>query len=74
VTDNPTRPVSSTILLGDDPDAVELDARNGSLVIVLSASVSIVCDLADQHTLDRLATVTAEAAAVKRSRSLRRVA
>lgn len=70
----PTRPVGSTILLGDDPDAIELDARDGRLVITLATGVSIVCDCADQATLDKLATVTAEATAVKRARSLRQVA
>lgn len=69
-----TRVAGTTILLGEDPDAVELDVRDGHLIIVLSPSVSIVCDLADQDTLDKLATVAAEARTVKRTRNLWQVA
>ncbi|HLT09646.1 MAG TPA: hypothetical protein VK028_02415 [Micromonosporaceae bacterium] len=65
-----TRVAGTTVLLGEDPDAVELDVRDGNLVIHLATGVSIVADFADQDTLDKLATVTAEAAAVNRHRTL----
>ncbi|KAB1146757.1 hypothetical protein F7R91_14350 [Streptomyces luteolifulvus] len=69
-----TSVVATTIALGSNPDAVELDTRDGHLILVLAAGVDIVLDHADQDTLDKLATVTAKAAAVKRARSLRQVA
>jgi hypothetical protein len=71
---NPTRVLGATLALGDNPDDVQLDARNGHLTIVLGSDAAIVLDLADQETLEKLATVAAEACAVKRSRSLRQVA
>lgn len=70
----PTRVAGTTILLGDNVDTVQLDARDGHLVIVLATGVEIGCDFASQAVLDKLATITAEAAAVKRARSLRQVA
>jgi hypothetical protein len=69
-----TRIAGTTIGLGDDHDRVWLDTRNGHLVISLAPGIDLVCDHADQATLDKLATVTANAAAVNRSRSLKEVA
>jgi hypothetical protein len=74
VSDNPTRVTGAPILLGGGPDDIELDARDGHLTIILATGISIGLDFADQAVVDKLATVTAEAAAVQRARSLRRVA
>lgn len=71
--DNPTRLLNASIVLGDDPDAITLDVRDGNLVLVLG-SVAVVLNLAGQDALDKLAVVTAQAVAVNRARSLRVVA
>lgn len=60
--------------LGDDTDDIVLDVRNGRLVITLGSALALNLAGADQDTLDKLAVVTAEAAAVKRNRSLWQVA
>lgn len=67
---NRTSVLGATIALGDNPDDVELDVRNNHLTIVLGADAAIVLDLADLETIEKLATVTAEACVVKRTRDL----
>ncbi|MFF4791917.1 hypothetical protein ACFY2M_19610 [Streptomyces sp. NPDC001276] len=74
VTENPTCIAGTTIGLGDDHEWVRLDTRDGHLTISLAPGIQIVCDHADQATLDKLATITANAATVNRSRALREVA
>jgi hypothetical protein len=73
VTDNPTRVLSQDILLGDNPDDIRFEARHGHTFIVLG-SISIAISLSSQAALDKLATVTAQAAADSRARRLREVA
>ncbi|MFJ6559894.1 hypothetical protein ACIQMV_08435 [Streptomyces sp. NPDC091412] len=74
MTEYPTEIAGVTVGLGDDHERVCLDTRDGHLVISLAPGVQIVCDRAGQATLDKLATVAANAATVNRSRSLREVA
>lgn len=74
MTDNPTRVAGTTIMIGDDPDAIELDARNGNLTIVLATGISLVLNFADRDTIEKLAVVASEAAVVKRRRDLWQVA
>jgi hypothetical protein len=69
-----TRVSQAIVFVGDVTDDVALDVRDGQLVIGLGSAVALNLDGADQNTLDKLATVFAEAAAVNRNRSLRRVA
>ncbi|MFE7233983.1 hypothetical protein ACFVAF_25605 [Streptomyces sp. NPDC057596] len=71
--DYPTRVLGATLALGDNPDSIQLDVRDGSLVLVLD-HISVVLNAAGQDAIDKLATVTAEAAAVNWSRNLREVA
>jgi hypothetical protein len=73
VIDNPTRVLMATIALSDDPDSIELDVRDGNLVLVLD-QITIVLNSSGQNAIDKLATATAKAAAVNRSRALRQVA
>ncbi|WP_409469130.1 hypothetical protein [Streptomyces sp. HC307] len=70
----PTQLLGLTIALGDNPDAIELDVRNGHLTIVLGPDAAIVLDLADDDTINKLATVAAEARVVKRTRDMWQVA
>lgn len=74
MTDIPTRVAGTTIMIGDDPDAIELDARNGDLTIILATGITLVLNFADRDTIEKLAVVAAEAAVVKRSRDLWQVA
>jgi hypothetical protein len=69
-----TRVSQAIVFVGDVTDDVALDVRDGQLVIGLGSAVALNLDGADQNTLDKLATVFAEAAAVNRNRSLRAVA
>jgi hypothetical protein len=73
VTDNPTRLLSQLLALTDNPDAISFEEQAGETFIVLGA-VSLALSLSSQAALDRLAVVTAEAAAVNRGRTLREVA
>lgn len=69
-----TRVARASIHLGDEPDDIVLDVYNGLPVIGLGTAAAINLDGADQATLDKLATVTAQAAANNRARTLRKVA
>jgi hypothetical protein len=73
VNTNPTCLVNASFALGGNPDAITLDVRDGDLVLVLG-QLAIVLNVSGQDAIDKLATATAEAAAVNRSRSLRQVA
>lgn len=69
-----TRVSQAIVFVGDETDDIALDVRNGQLVIGLGSAVALNLDGADQDALDKLAVVAAEAAAVKRNRSLWQVA
>lgn len=70
--DNPTRVLHQTIALGDNPDDIQLDEQDGRTFIVLG-NIQISTTLSSQAALDKLATVTAQAAAEHRARSLKAV-
>jgi hydroxymethylpyrimidine pyrophosphatase-like HAD family hydrolase len=72
VTDQ-TRVLNQTIALGDNPDDIHYDQQNGHGFIVLGG-IQIAVSLTSQASLDKLATVTAQAAADNRGRTLRTVA
>jgi hypothetical protein len=69
-----TRVSQAIVFVGDETDDVALDVRDGQLVVGLGLAVALNLDGADQDTLDKLAVVFAEAAAVNRNRNLRAVA
>lgn len=71
--DNPTRLLNQTLALGTNPDDIRFEERTGHMFIVLG-NVSLSLSLSSQAALDKLATVTAQAAADQRSRTLRKVA
>jgi hypothetical protein len=72
VTDQ-TRVLNQTIALGDNLDDIHYDEHDGHGFIVLGG-IQIALSLSSQAALDKLATVTAEAAADHRARNLRTVA
>jgi galactokinase len=72
VTDQ-TRVLNQTIALGDNPDDIHYDEQDGHGFIVLG-SIHIAVGLSSQAALDKLATVTAQAAADHRAHTLRKVA
>ncbi|MFF4536606.1 hypothetical protein [Streptomyces aureus] len=69
-----TRVSQAIVFVGDETDDVTLDVRDGQLVIGLGSAVALNLDGADQDTLDKLAVVAAQAAAVNRNRALKAVA
>lgn len=73
MTDNPTRILNQTLALGDNPDDVRFEVHHGQPFIVLG-TISLALSLSSQAALDKLATVTAEAAADNRARNLKAVA
>jgi galactokinase len=73
VSDNPTRILGQTLALGDNPDDIQYDVRDGYAFIVLG-NVAISLGMSSQAAIDKLATVTAQAAADNRASSLREVA
>lgn len=73
MTDNPTRVLNALLALTDDPDTIYLAVTHGHAEIVLER-VSLSLSFTSQAALDKLAEVTAEAAAVHRTRNLRKVA
>ncbi|MFE8961805.1 hypothetical protein [Streptomyces iakyrus] len=68
-----TRVLNQTIALGTDPDDIHYGEQGGHGFIVLGG-VQIAVGLSSQAALDKLATVTAQAAADQRARNLRTVA
>jgi hypothetical protein len=73
VTDNPTRVLNQTIALGGNPDDIHYGEQDGHGFIVLGG-IQIALSLTTQAALDKLAVVTAQAAADQRARTLRKVA
>jgi hypothetical protein len=73
VTDNQTRVLNQLLALGDNPDDIHYGEHDGHGFIVLG-SIQIALSLSSQAALDKLATVTAQAAADNRARNLRTVA
>lgn len=73
MTDNQTRVLNQTIALGDNPDGIHYDEQDGHGFIILGG-IQITVGLSSQAALDKLATVTAQAAADQRARTLRKVA
>lgn len=71
---SPTRVSQALIFLGGQPDDIVLDATGGHLTIGLGAAATISLCGADQAVLDKLATVTAQAAAENRANALQVVA
>lgn len=69
-----TRVSQAIVFVGDNIDDVELDTTNDGLTVGLGSAAALNLAGTDQATLDKLATVFAEAAAVNRSRSLWQVA
>jgi len=68
-----TRVIQSVILLGGTVDDIVLDVHDGHTSLVLGKDAAICLSLADQAVLDKLATLTAQAAADKRASSLKAV-
>jgi hypothetical protein len=62
------------VIVGDDPDDIVLDIRDGHLFIAIGTAVTLCLDEAGKDVIERLALVTAEASLVKRSRELWEVA
>lgn len=71
--DNPTRVLNQTLALGDNPDDIHYDEQSGHAHLILG-NVFLALGLSSQAALDKLATVTAQAAAENRARNLRKVA
>lgn len=71
--DNPTRLLNQLLALTDNPDDIHLEVQDGHTFIVLGA-VSLALGQSSQAAIDKLATVTAQAAADSRARRLREVA
>lgn len=68
-----TRVLNQLIALTDDPDAIELDENDGHIFIVLGGGITLTASLSSQAALDKLATITAQAAANERARALKAV-
>jgi galactokinase len=72
MTDNPTRLLNATFALDDNPDNIGYAERDGQPFIVLG-NIDLALGLSTQAALDKLATVTATAAANQRARNLKAV-
>lgn len=68
-----TRVIQSVILLGGTVDDLALDVYDGHTTLVLGSDAAVCLSLASQDVLDKLATLTAQAAADSRARSLKAV-
>lgn len=73
MSDSPTRVIQSVILLGGTVDDLTLDVHDGHTTLVLGRDAAICLSLAPQDVLDKLATLTAKAAADGRARTLKAV-
>lgn len=71
--DNPTSVLNQTLTLTDNPDDIHFEEQDGHGFIVLGG-IHIAVGLSSQAALDKLAVVTAQAAADSRARRLREVA
>lgn len=72
MTDNPTRLLSATLVLGGNPDVIKYSVQDGVPFIVIDG-ISLALNMSSQAAIDKLATVTAQAAADSRARSLKAV-
>ncbi|MFK4801735.1 hypothetical protein ACI3K5_24010 [Streptomyces sp. MPA0124] len=70
----PTTVLNQTIALTSNPDAIVLDEVDGHQILDLGNRIQIALGLSSQDALDKLATLTATAAANRRARRLREVA
>lgn len=68
-----TRVIQAVIMLGGTPDDVALDVHAGHATLVLGKDAAVCLSLASQDVLDKLAVLTAQAAADKRARTLKAV-
>jgi hypothetical protein len=73
VIDDQTRLLNQTLVLGSNPDDIQVAEQDGHTLIVLG-NVVLAVGPSGQAALDKLATVTAQAAANSRARRLREVA
>ncbi|MFJ6729454.1 hypothetical protein ACIQPQ_31580 [Streptomyces sp. NPDC091281] len=73
MSDNPTRMLNQLLALGDNPDAIKFEEQMGQTFIVLG-HVTLALSLSSLEALDKLAVVTARAAADARARALKAVA
>lgn len=73
MTHSPTRILNQLIGLGDNPDDIGF-ADEGDYVVIAIGPVRIAVTPSSQAALDKLATVTAAAAAANRRNTLREVA
>jgi galactokinase len=73
VNDDQTRLLNQTLALGGNPDDIQIAEQYGHALIILG-TVTIAVTLSSQAALDKLATVTAQAAANNRARRMREVA
>ena len=69
----PTRVIQSVIVLGGTVDDLTLDVHDGHTMLVLGNDAAICLSLASQDVLDKLAVLTAQAAANQRARTLKAV-
>lgn len=72
--DQPTTVLNQTIALTSNPDAIVLDEVDGHQILDLGNRIQVSLTLSSQDALDKLATLTAKAAANQRARRLREVA
>jgi hypothetical protein len=68
-----TRVIQTVIALGGTVDDLALDVHDGHTILVLGTDASVCLSTADQSVLDKLATLTAQAAADCRARALKAV-
>lgn len=69
-----TRVSQSIVIVDGEVEDIVHDTRSGRNIIAFGGALALALDMAPQDVLDKLATVTAQAAAVSRARSLREVA
>lgn len=72
--DQPTTVLNQTIALTSNPDAIVLDEVDGRQILDLGNRIQVALGLSSQDALDKLAALTAQAAANQRTRHLREVA
>ncbi|MEU9323274.1 hypothetical protein AB0D91_05580 [Streptomyces canus] len=70
---SPTRVIQSVLLLGGTVDDIALDVHDGHTSLVLGKDAALCLSLANQDVLDKLAVLTAQAAADKRATTLKAV-
>lgn len=68
-----TRVIQTVIMLGGTVDDIALDTHAGHTTLVLGRDVAVCLSTAPQAVLDKLATLTAQAAADSRARALKAV-